>query len=121
MPSSQTTFGLQAEEFVSRHLRNIGYAVLDRNFRRPWGELDIVAELRGVVHFVEVKASRRQVTGFDPFVRADGWKMQKVKRTARTWLAFKRYGSETEWQMDIASVIMDPTLGEPHIELFENV
>lgn len=119
MSTELTNFGLAAEEAASQWLSEKGYRVLDRNWRRPWGELDIVAEHRGVVCFVEVKASKRLAIGFDPFLRADGRKMHKVKRTAQTWLTQHRYGPDTEWQMDIVSVIMDQD--GPQFEHFENI
>lgn len=92
---------------------------MDRNWRRPWGELDIVAEQNGVVHFVEVKAAARRMAGFDPFLRADGKKMHKVQRTAQTWLTAHHYSPDTEWQMDIISVVFDDA--DPVFEHFENI
>ncbi len=119
MPSERTILGLQAESLVADHLRKQGYRILDRNWRRPWGELDVVARRGDTIHFIEVKASRARREGFDPFLRADARKMHKVKRTAQTWLSANRYGPNTEWQMDIASVILGQT--GPEIELFENI
>jgi putative endonuclease len=119
MPSQRTALGLEAESAVCRHLESRGLRVLDRNWRRPWGELDVVAAAGAVIRFIEVKAASRRVAGFEPTIRADWRKMAKVRRTALTWLAANRYGPETEWQMDVASVIMSPT--GPEIELFENV
>jgi Holliday junction resolvase-like predicted endonuclease len=78
--------------------------------------LDVVADLEGTVHFVEVKASRENREGFAPHLRADGRKMHKVRRTAQTWLTAHHYGPDTEWQMEVASVIMAPT--GPTIEIF---
>jgi len=115
MEDPRAILGREAEELVSRRLAADGYRILDRNWRRSWGELDIVAEKDSVLHFIEVKASRRQTDGFAPELRADRRKMIKVERTARTWLASNRYGADTEWQMDVASVIMG---AEPDIELF---
>lgn len=121
MVTERMALGLAAETAVAEHLTGAGFEILDRNWRRPWGELDIVARKNHIVHFVEVKASRKQVAGFDPFLRANGWKMHKIKRTAQTWLSYRDCSPDTEWQMDIASVIMDPSLSGPHIEIFENV
>jgi putative endonuclease len=115
MATERTRLGLAAEEAVCHHLKKLGYRILDRNWRRPWGELDVVAEHSGTIHFVEVKASRRLLTGFPPYARADGQKMHKVRRTAQTWLSAHRYGPATEWQLVVASVIMEP--GTPAIEL----
>src|ERR1700741_86892 len=101
--SSTTALGLKAEELVAQHLVKAGFSILDRNWRRPWGELDVVAMKGSVVHFVEVNAPTNPVAGFEPHLRADPRKMHKVQRTAQTWLAQHRYGPDTEWQMDVAS------------------
>jgi len=119
MTTERTKLGLEAETATCRWLENRGYRILDRNWNRPWGELDIVADHAGVVCFVEVKASSRRRAGFEPFLRADERKMHKVKRTAQTWLASHRYRSDTEWQLDIMSVIMDSH--GPQFEYFENI
>lgn len=119
MPSTTTKIGLEAESATCRELTRLGYRVLDRNWRRPWGELDIVADLDGVIHFIEVKAGTARSNGFEPFLRADRTKMAKVERTARTWLAAHRYGDETPWQIDVVSVIMESD--GPMFEYFENI
>lgn len=107
--------GKEGEDSVSRRLREEGYRVLDRNWRRPWGELDIVAERSGVITFIEVKAAARRNAGFSPLLRANHAKMGKVLRTARTWLAAHHFGDSCEWQVLVASVIM--TADGPDIEL----
>ncbi len=117
-PTPKTELGNRAEALACTFLVAEGYRILDRNWRRPWGELDIVAEKGETIHFVEVKSSRRLAPGFEPVLRADGRKMHKVQRTAQTWLADHHYGPKTEWQMDVISVIMEPA---PQIELFEQI
>jgi putative endonuclease len=112
-------FGLDAEQRACDWLSAAGYRILDRNWRRPWGELDIVADNQGVVCFIEVKASSKRVGGFEPVLRADARKMHKVMRTAQTWLAQHRYGSDTEWRMDVISVIMNGN--EAEIEHIPNI
>ena len=119
MPSFWSRFGTNAESVVARWLESGGFRILDRNWRRPWGELDIVAEKGGVIRFIEVKASVNQRTGFEPFVRAGAAKMAKVLRTARTWLVAHRYDDTTEWQIDVISVIMGGD--SPAFEHFENI
>lgn len=117
MTDHRMQLGLTAEGLVGDVLTGQGYRILDRNWRRPWGELDVVASKDSVIHFVEVKASRQRVDGFAPELRADWRKMAKVRRTARTWLTAHRYGPDTEWQLDVASVIMKEH-GAPEIEIF---
>ncbi|HUO75881.1 MAG TPA: YraN family protein [Candidatus Paceibacterota bacterium] len=117
MVDHRTQFGLDAEGLVSDMLVGQGFRILDRNWRRPWGELDVVALKDAVIHFVEVKASRRHVDGFAPELRADWRKMAKVRRTARTWLTANHCSPDTEWQIDVASVIMREDTA-PVIEIF---
>ena len=119
MVTQKTTLGLNAEEAASHWLSERGYRILDRNWRRPWGELDIVAWPGYIERGESDKASSRLAVGFDPFLRADGKKMHKVRRTAQTWLAQHRYGPDTEWRLDIVSVIFDPK--NPQFEHFENI
>lgn len=44
------------EDAAAEHLRKKGYAVIDRNFRQSYGEIDIVALKQGILVFIEVKA-----------------------------------------------------------------
>ena len=50
-------FGSFAEGLAEKFLKDRGYKILGRNYRKPWGEVDIIAEKEGIVIFVEVKAS----------------------------------------------------------------
>lgn len=113
--------GQKAEGIVAQYLSGKGYEILDRNWRRKWGELDIVASKEGIVIFVEVKASVNAAVGFDPYLRANREKMRKVVRTARTWLLSYKYSPEQEWQVDVVSVAFNPQEGSARIQHFKNV
>ena len=58
MGKTQKT-GSLGEELVTMFLMKRGYTILHRNYRRPWGELDVVAVKKNKIHFVEVKAMSR--------------------------------------------------------------
>ena len=98
-----------------------GYKILDLNYRKPWGEIDIVALKEGILVFVEVKANRKIITGFEPELRANRSKIEKVIRTARTYIAERRYDSEQEWQIDVISVGLDEPKGTAKITHFKNI
>lgn len=114
-------FGLVAENLAADYLKQKGYSILDRNWRKPWGELDIVATKEGIVIFVEVKANRREAPGFDPELRAGSDKLRKVFRTAHTYLANRRYPPDQEWQIDIISIIFAKDRGVAKIRHYKNV
>ncbi|HXV26966.1 MAG TPA: YraN family protein [Candidatus Paceibacterota bacterium] len=118
-PASAT--GSLAEDAASRYLTQNGYRVVARNWRKPWGELDIVAKKDGRHHFIEVKAQSREVAGFAAHIRAGRLKLAKVRRTARSWLASFGGGAEPEWQIDVIEVTIDRIGRQAHVTHFLNV
>lgn len=110
-----------AENLAAEYLQSKGYEILDKNYRKPWGEIDLVAKKEGIMIFVEVKASKKSVSGFEPEMRADKTKMIKVARTSRTYLVSKKYSPDQEWQMDIISIAFDKDRGVAKIKHFKNI
>ncbi|MFW5642819.1 MAG: YraN family protein [Alkalispirochaeta sp.] len=52
---SSSRRGRHAEERAATYLESQGYKILQRNFRTPRGEVDIICEAPGTIVFVEVK------------------------------------------------------------------
>src|SRR3989338_2211309 len=121
MITQRTELGFVAEKIAGEFLEKRGYKILARNYRKPWGEIDIVCEKEGIVVFVEVKANKSAAAGFEPELRADWKKMAKVQRTAETFLASKQYESEQEWQLDIVSVSFYKEKRVTQIKHFKNI
>ena len=44
------------ENIAVKFLVKQGFSILNRNYTKKWGELDIVAEKAGKIHFIEVKS-----------------------------------------------------------------
>ncbi|MBI2170780.1 MAG: ribonuclease HII [Chloroflexi bacterium] len=102
MPLEQAR-GLSAEEAAATYLRRNGYQVLARNYRCPWGEVDIVAQDgKGSLAFVEVKA-RRSVRMGSPVEAVTRRKQQRLAMAAQDYL--QRQGLEgREWRIDVVAV-----------------
>ncbi len=81
------TLGQRGEQLAVEHLERLGYAILARNFRTRWGELDIVARAGSTLVFCEVKARRCLGTGRHPLESVHPRKRAQVRRMARAWLA----------------------------------
>ena len=118
---NRSDLGYFAEHYVAQYLEAKGYEIMDLNFRKPWGEIDIVVQKEGILVFVEVKASKQATAGFEPELRAGSDKMRKVVRTARTYLAYSKYPPDKEWQVDIVSLTFDKDRGVAQIKHFKNV
>lgn len=102
----------------------MGFRVLERNFRRKWGEIDIIAEKDGTVRFVEVKAvSRERLPDFShemdnrPEELVDVRKLRKLARTAALYMEMKR--DKREYQIDVVGVIMQKSARVARCRLFE--
>lgn len=117
----RTQFGLFAEEYARRYLVGRGYKILDSNYSKPWGEVDVVAFKSGVVIFVEVKANKDSFPGFEPELRVNPEKIKKLIRTARTYLLAKKYPSEQNWQIDIMALTLDRARGVAKVKHYKNI
>ena len=86
------------------HLQHLGCAILARNWRCRYGELDVIAEDGGTVVFVEVKT--RTGDGFGGVEQAvTPRKVRRIRRLAGLWLA----GQDTRWaqvRIDVLGVRM---------------
>lgn len=76
--------GRAGEERAAQHLVAQGYTVLDRNWRCPAGELDIVAVRGGDLVVVEVKTRRTEGFGH-PFEAVDQRKRDRLWRLSCAW------------------------------------
>lgn len=87
---SSTEIGHKAERAASAYLEMRGFRILERNFRRPGCEIDIIACKNQVVQFVEVKYRRDddQGSSLDTVTSA---KLRQMARGAHIWV------EETKW------------------------
>ena len=111
------------ENAVADRLINTGHIILDRNYLKPWGELDIVSKYKDCIHFIEVKTVTR-VTGspgdYEAFENIHKWKRKRLSRIIQTYLLDKRIG-DSEWQIDAYSVALDSQGKVITIECLEDI
>lgn len=110
-------WGVQAEELAVEHLVREGYAIRERRWRQgtAHAEIDIIAELPGVMVFVEVKArapypgESREVWAADPTRPAEAVDMRKRRRIARCADAYLRMQRQDyDYRFDIITVLGTP-------------
>ena len=79
------------EEEAARHLERRGHAILDRNFRTRYGELDIVSSAGGCLVFCEVKTrTAGGRAGPATALEAVGpAKRRRLRLMAREWLRLR--------------------------------
>jgi putative endonuclease len=77
--------GRSAEDLAVALLESRGYHILARNWRRPEGELDVVADDGGVCVFVEVRSRTGEEFGH-PLESVNARKRGRIVRAARLYL-----------------------------------
>lgn len=97
--------GRRGEKIAFAFLKKRGYHILDRNFRCPLGELDIVAEEGGQIVFIEVKA--RQSFNFGlPEESLNYPKKRRLTKLALFYLS--RYNlKKVSSRFDVVAILLD--------------
>lgn len=81
--------GAQGEELAAEWYRAAGYAVVDRNWRCPQGEIDLVARRGSILVICEVKTRRTAAFG-SPAEAVTSQKQARLRRLAGHWLRAHR-------------------------------
>ena|SRR3989344_3655015 len=131
--------GKTGENIVSNYLANKGFSIVCRNYRKKWGEIDVIAEKDKVLHFVEVKTVSRQsfglispglrgasvfeqeINNYRPEDNMHPWKLKRLRRAVQTYLLEKYRAKEPLWQFDLACVFLDMERRVAKVKFTENL
>src|SRR4051812_20287752 len=113
--------GFFAEHYAAEYLKSKKYEIVGHNYRKPWGEIDVIAKKEGILIFVEVKAAKRDIAGFEPELRVNADKRHRMVRIARTYLSDNKYSEDQPWQMDVIAVAFVKERGVAKIRHYKNI
>ena len=120
------------EEVVCKYLEKNGYRIVERNYLRPWGEIDIIAERPSLLSFIEVKTVSRETVGafrpeghqrseIRPEENMHPAKLKRLHRAVQTYLLDHKVPDSMPWQIDLACVSLVFSTHKARVELIENV
>jgi putative endonuclease len=126
--SNSQKIGELGEDVACNFLTKHGFSILERNYTKKWGEIDIIAEKWNKRYFIEVKS--KSVSSLD-FVILDNeknrpeenmhiWKMKRLRRVVETYLISKRLGS-IHWQFDLIVVYLDIEKRLARVKVMDNI
>jgi putative endonuclease len=129
-PTEKQKIGQIGEDSACKYLKKLGYTILDRNYLKKWGELDIVAKLGKKIHFVEVKSVSRDLSTnvihetSDNYRAEDNmhpWKLKRLSRAVQSYLLEKDVPDDVDWQFDLATVYIDQSKRLSKVFLLEDI
>lgn len=128
--------GDTGEGVVCRYLEGKGYTVVERNYWKPWGEIDIVATKDEITIFVEVKTVSHEsgeesgsrgtgVRSGDYAVRPEDnmhpAKVKRLHRAIQTYLLERKVPEDRPWRLDLACAYLDFSTHTARVEMLENI
>ena len=125
--TTRRKIGDVGEGVACRYLQKQGYGILERNYLKPWGEIDIVAEKGNLLSFVEVKSVTREPLGLvsresiRPEENMHPGKVRRLHRAVQTYLMDHNIPQDRPWQIDLACVFLDFSAKRAKVEMFENI
>lgn len=81
--------GKNGEEIAVKYLKSKRFKILDRNFRTKFGEIDIIAQDKKEIVFVEVKTRTSTKYGL-PCEAVTKTKIEHIKKSAMFYLYSKK-------------------------------
>lgn len=127
MRTEKRKFGDFGETLTCKFLMKHGFVIVDRNYLKPWGEIDVVAQKGSTTHFVEVKSVMRddiadvthETNEYRPEDNIHEGKLHRLTKTIQTYCLEK--GIEDDWQFDIAAVYIQKDYKKAKVKLLLNI
>lgn len=114
--------GSFGEKMAGMFLVKHGFSILEKNYSKKWGEIDIVAEKNNILHFVEVKSIVScGTTRYAPEENVHTWKLKRLARVIQTYFLEKKVSPETEWQIDVIAVFFNAKSKKASFRFTENI
>jgi putative endonuclease len=128
------TVGNLGEDIACKFLVKNGFVIEARNYRRKWGELDIVA-CKKTVHFFEVKsvvvhsldnirddkAGGLNIKGHSPEENVHNLKTRHIRRMVETYLNDHYNGQDVLFEFHVLCVFLDQKKRVARVKWLKNL
>ena len=116
MTNKQQKFGEKSENLAAWFLRENGYKIIEQNYRNRIGEIDIIAQDKKTIVFVEVK-SRRSIRYGSPKWAVTPQKQRKISMVALYYLKTTKQ-IDAKARFDVVAITSNRDV--PQIEIVKN-
>ncbi|MEK7460092.1 MAG: YraN family protein [Patescibacteria group bacterium] len=122
--------GRLGEDIATKYIKNKGFSIIDRNYRKKYGEIDVIAEKAEILHFIEVKSVSREIaynnvsrvtSEYRPEDNIHANKLKRLARTIQVYLAEKGISAERDWVFDAITVKIDVKARKAHVKFIKDL
>ncbi len=100
--------GTRGESLALAHMQRLGFALVARNHRTRWGEIDLIVYDGTTLVFVEVKTRRASARAGSALDAVAPVKQHQVRKIAAAWLAeVADRPRSAELRFDVVGVTVD--------------
>ncbi|OGN95259.1 MAG: hypothetical protein A2Y89_01985 [Chloroflexi bacterium RBG_13_51_18] len=110
--------GALGERIACDFLGKNGYEILEKNYRCPEGEIDIIAKREDTLVFVEVRTKKSRQFG-SPEESITPIKREKLRTLAQYYLQ-EHENLPQDWRIDVVAIQMEKNYRIERIEIIEN-
>lgn len=114
---SLQSIGKLGEVLGYEYLTSLGYKIIERNYRTKLGELDIIAEKRRILYFVEVKTRVGDKHG-KPYEAVTPRKLSHIRRVAQLYL-LERDIRDRKLSIQVISIELHPDKSVKKLKMYE--
>lgn len=126
--SKTQKIGQLGEDLACRFLMKHGFSIVERNYTKKCGEIDVIGKKAGIIHFIEVKSvsceniSRvtHETDGYKPEDNVHPHKLKRMARTVQLYLLENNMDNK-EWVCDVLAVFIDVKEKTAKFRMTENI
>lgn len=127
MITRKRKFGNVGEDIAVRFLVKHGFSVVERNYLRKTGEIDIICRKKGIIHFIEVKTVSRETVVANvsretdlhrPEDNISPTKQRRLKKTISIYLAEHNLD---EFEFHAILVVIDEINKTARVKMLKNI
>ncbi len=125
--------GRLGEDIAVKYLENKGFEIVEQNYRKKYGEIDIIALHGKILHFIEVKSVScenlgdlaqdvlREKDEHRPEDNIHKKKLRRLSNTLQVYLYEEFQKEQPEWVFDVITVRLSMETKQARVKFLENL
>lgn len=129
MPNEKQNTGKLGEDIAVKYLENHGYRILERNYRKPWGEIDVIAldsikdslfKKKQELVFFEIKTQKNTLE-WRPEENITFHKKHQLSRIINTFIKDHNSYAIYDWRIDVLAIRLNFETKKAQVEHIKNI